>query len=235
MDSLSSSIAVEVGASGFALARAAADEALLNKLLHAVEDLLSTMDEVSSTYGLRGLLARSGRCRALAANPALLNLAKAVLGPKAQAVKGIYFDKNEDANWLVPWHQDCTITVMERVDIPGFGPWSEKEGIVHVQPPARILEGLVTLRIHLDDAGTDNGALRVLPGTHRHGRIPSGEISKYIETISPVICEAKRGDVLVMRPLLLHFSPPSVTPSHRRVIHLEYSAVDLPGGLEWCG
>ena len=230
-----SPFAVEVVESGFAIVRGAADEALLNKLLHAVEDLISTMDEVGSAYGLRGLLARSGRCRALAVQPALLDLAKAVLGPKAQAVKGLYFDKNEEANWLVPWHQDLTITVMERVDIPGFGPWSEKEGIVHVQPPARILEGLVTLRIHLDDAGVDNGALRVLPGTHRHGRIPSGEISKYVETIAPVICEAKRGDVLVMRPLLLHSSPPSISPSHRQVIHLEYSAADLPGGLEWCG
>jgi len=36
-----------------------------------------------------------------------------------------------------------------------------------------------------------------------------------------------------MRPLLLHASSASQSPRHRRVIHLEYAAEPLPGGLQW--
>ena len=36
-----------------------------------------------------------------------------------------------------------------------------------------------------------------------------------------------------MRPLLLHASSASQSPRHRRVIHLEYAADPLPGGLVW--
>ena len=36
-----------------------------------------------------------------------------------------------------------------------------------------------------------------------------------------------------MRPLLLHASASGTAPGHRRVVHLEYAAEPLPGGLEW--
>jgi hypothetical protein len=36
-----------------------------------------------------------------------------------------------------------------------------------------------------------------------------------------------------MRPLLLHASSPAASPRHRRVVHLEYAAADLAGGLAW--
>ena len=41
------------------------------------------------------------------------------------------------------------------------------------------------------------------------------------------------GDALLMRPLLLHSSGRLRTASHRRVIHIEYAAFALPGGLQW--
>ncbi|MCG9895681.1 MAG: phytanoyl-CoA dioxygenase family protein, partial [Fimbriimonadaceae bacterium] len=41
------------------------------------------------------------------------------------------------------------------------------------------------------------------------------------------------GDVLWMRPLVFHASGRAATGSHRRVIHLEYSAAELPPGIEW--
>jgi len=36
-----------------------------------------------------------------------------------------------------------------------------------------------------------------------------------------------------MCPLILHASSKAVSPSHRRVIHIEYAGAELPGGLEW--
>jgi hypothetical protein len=85
----------------------------------------------------------------------------------AFAVPATLFDKTADANWLVPWHQDLTICVKKKVDVPGYGPWTIKAGVPHVQPPVAILDRRLAVRIHLDNCSERNGALRVLPGTHR--------------------------------------------------------------------
>jgi ectoine hydroxylase-related dioxygenase (phytanoyl-CoA dioxygenase family) len=125
------------------------------------------------------------------------------------------------------------IPVAERKNVPGFGPWSIKAGVVHVKPPAAVLAGMLALRVHLDDCGMDNGPLRVLPGSHRHGFLSSAEVREWIATREPVTCIARRGDVLAMRPLLLHASSPAEVPAHRRVLHIEYSAQPLPSPLRW--
>ncbi len=46
-------------------------------------------------------------------------------------------------------------------------------------------------------------------------------------------CPAERGDVIIMRPLILHSSSMSDAPEHRRVLHLESAASDLPDGMDW--
>lgn len=148
-------------------------------------------------------------------------------------VRAIYFDKSPGANWLVPWHQDLTFAVRERKDVPGFGPWSMKDGIPHVQPPVALLEEVVTMRIHLDACDVENGALKVLPGTHGAGRLGAEQIQDCRNRVNEVLCEMDAGDVLLMRPLLLHASGKSTSERHRRILHLEFCGVDLPGGLEW--
>jgi ectoine hydroxylase-related dioxygenase (phytanoyl-CoA dioxygenase family) len=134
----------------------------------------------------------------------------------------------------VPWHQDLTITVRQRKVVAGFNCWTLKAGIDHVQPPARILEEMLALRLHLDATNEESGALKVIPGTHRRGRLSAEDIQQIRQETKPVVCSAQRGDVLAMRPLLLHSSSVSSNASHRRVIHLEFCSVDLPGELEWC-
>jgi ectoine hydroxylase-related dioxygenase (phytanoyl-CoA dioxygenase family) len=81
-------------------------------------------------------------------------------------VRAIFFDKSSGSNWLVPWHQDLTIAVASKCEAPGFGPWSVKDGIPHVQPPDELLKQMIALRLHLDDCDASNGALRVIPGSH---------------------------------------------------------------------
>lgn len=150
-----------------------------------------------------------------------------------RAVRAIYFDKTPDANWLVPWHQDLTICVEEKREVSGFGPWTEKAGLHHVQPPAEVLGQMITLRIHLDDTGPENGALRVLPGSHRHGKLSAAEITRLRAEIAEEVCAASAGDALLMRPLLLHASSRSVIPGHRRILHIEFAGCELPDGLRW--
>src|SRR5258708_10336185 len=70
--------------------------------------------------------------------PSIRSLVEPVLGQNAFAVRGLFFDKTQEANWKVPWHQDLTIVVKERLEVQGFGPWSIKEGVPHVQPPVAL-------------------------------------------------------------------------------------------------
>ncbi|MBB5032560.1 phytanoyl-CoA dioxygenase family protein [Prosthecobacter vanneervenii] len=148
-------------------------------------------------------------------------------------VRGIYFDKRPETNWLVAWHQDLTLALRAPVESPGFGPWSVKDGVPHVQPPVPLLEQMLAVRLHLDDANAENGALRVLPGTHRLGRLSAESIQQCRETHCEVLCEARAGDVLLMRPLLLHASSRSTSTSRRRVLHVEFAGFYLPPPMEW--
>lgn len=182
--------------------------------------------------GRRGLLSDSA-VLALATSPRLLALLRPHLPREPRPVRAIYFDKSPNANWLVPWHQDLTLAVREKAEVPGFGPWSVKEGIPHVQPPATLLEQMLTLRLHLDHTDSTNGALRVLPGSHRHGRLSQEQIQTWRAETTEFLCAAEAGDALLMRPLLLHASGRSTSDRHRRILHLEYAGFTLPAPLEW--
>jgi len=187
-------------------------------------------------YAIRHLFREIPTLKFLAQHSALRKLVEPVLGKSARVVRAIFFDKIPQANWKVPWHQDVTIAVLAKKAVVGFSSWSIKEGVVHVQPPINILENMLTLRLHLDDCPMEHGALSVLPGSHRQGRLTREQIGKLRANQVVVGCPAKPGDVLMMRPLLLHASSAANTTHvdwHRRVIHLEYAGMPLPGGLEW--
>jgi ectoine hydroxylase-related dioxygenase (phytanoyl-CoA dioxygenase family) len=183
--------------------------------------------------GVRNLLDVSPVVRELARRDEVRGVAEAVLGAQCFAVRAILFDKTPQANWKVIWHQDLTIAVKERASVIGFGPWSEKEGVVHVQPPVEVLERMLAVRVHLDDCGAENGPVRVLSGSHRVGRLSGEAIEHWRASQLPVDCLAERGGILAFRPLLLHASSPAASPAHRRVLHFEFAADDLPGPLEW--
>jgi hypothetical protein len=155
------------------------------------------------------------------------------LGAPAFPVRAIYFNKSCDSNWLVPWHQDVSIAVKARAEVPGYGPWSVKEGVPHVQPPVEILEQMLTIRLHLDDCDEENGALQVIPSSHRYGRLGTRQIGVLREKEPATCCRARAGDALLMHPLILHASGHSRSDRHRRVLHVEYAACRLPQPLKW--
>lgn len=220
---------------GFSLVPRAAGEEVLAALERALEDVAAGagVRRRGAVYAIRNLLEVAPAVREFAASRAARELVVPVLGENCFAARGIFFDKNRDAPWKVAWHQDLSIAVREKMDAEGFGPWSVKAGVVHVQPPAAVLEGMLTLRLHLDDCDETNGALRVLPGSHRAGRLGAEEIERRRRDLSPVTCSVARGGALLMRPLLLHSSAAPRGPRRRRVIHLEFAAASLPCGLLW--
>jgi Phytanoyl-CoA dioxygenase (PhyH) len=182
--------------------------------------------------GRRGLLA-SPVVAELARSPRFLGLASPHFPDRPFPVRAIYFDKSAGANWLVAWHQDLTIALQARAEVPGFGPWSNKDGVTHVQPPVELLQQMLTIRLHLDDANESNGALRVLPGTHRYGRVTARRIAELRANHDEFVCKASAGDAMLMRPLLLHASGRSRSANHRRILHIEYASFALPPGLAW--
>ncbi|MBM3759524.1 MAG: phytanoyl-CoA dioxygenase family protein [Acidobacteria bacterium] len=155
--------------------------------------------------------------------------AQQALGPNAFAVRAIFFNKIEKANWHVPFHQDISVPVKARKDVAGFSAYSTKEGVLHANAPAEVLERMIILRLHLDAATVSNGAMKLIPGSHLNGRL-SDPVEGHHQPVQP---ETMAGEILRLRPLLFHASAHSKSDTPRRVVHIEYAAHDLPGGLEW--
>ena len=214
---------------GFYLLENAIDADVVSRLI----DELSVFERDMNNYGVRELMNKVPYIRELATSSPLITIAGDVLGKNAGPVRSVFFDKVAAANWNVPWHQDTSIAVGGKSEVPGFGPWSEKQGVTHVEPPPDYLANMLTLRIHLDASNADTGGLRVIPGTHAYGRIGSKRLLEIVEESQVQECTANPGDVLLMNPLLFHSSRKAVNPRHRRIIHIEYSAMDLPHPLAW--
>ncbi len=161
--------------------------------------------------------------------------AASALGRQARAVRAVLFNKTAETNWSLAWHQDRTICVRERVDAPGYGPWTVKAGLHHVAPPFDLLARMVTLRVHLDDVPMTNAPLIVAPRSHRLGRVPVGGIEQAVRECGSHICLAKAGDIWLYSPPILHGSAAATTPAQRRVLQVDFAAEELPEGLQWLG
>ncbi len=155
-------LAGEVEDAGFAIVPGVLSAGDVDGLVDAIERL-SCERVAFKRGGIRNLLDRAPEVRAVSESAPIRRLVEAVLGSHAFVARGILFDKTPDANWKVHWHQDLTIAVQDRIEAVGFGPWTIKDGVQHVQPPTEVLEGMLAVRIHLDDCGEDNGPLKVNP------------------------------------------------------------------------
>jgi ectoine hydroxylase-related dioxygenase (phytanoyl-CoA dioxygenase family) len=169
----------------------------------------------------------------VASDPRLLEIARAVLSSEAFPFRATLFDKSPNANWLVVWHQDTALPLRDRRETPGWGPWSIKEGIVYAHAPASALCRVLALRVHLDESTTQNGPLRVIPGSHRKGLLTDDEVHELAMTAPSVDCPVPLGGVLAMRPMLVHSSSKSKAQNARRVLHIEYAtSATVADGLE---
>lgn len=203
-----------------------------------IHDVLASEDTQSLAENLHHAALRRSRAgvrhaleyppvAALARDSRLVSLATGILGGSAFPYRATIFDKLPEANWLVVWHQDIALPLQERREIPGWGPWSLKEGVIYAHAPANALDRVVALRVHLDDSTSKNGPLRVLPGTHMAGVLTDDDIQPLTSQISPVDCLVAEGGVVVMRPLIVHASSKSTSTAPRRVIHIEYAVSAL--------
>ena len=182
--------------------------------------------------GVRGLLDEPW-CTALAARIQRDPRLAEALPPTHVAVQCTSFEKSQERNWLVPVHQDLAIPVAARPEHPALTGWANKGGTWFVQPPVALLAQLVAVRLHVDDCGVDDGALQVVAGSHRHGRLDDARAIALRDARGTVACPVPRGGAMPMRPLLLHASSKATGASRRRVLHFLYGPRRLPLGLAW--
>ena len=198
----------------------------------ALCDRVAQAVDASGAPGTRSLLAQDW-CRTLAAGLRAHPGIAPLVGAGHVAVQCTYFEKSAGRNWLVPIHQDLAIPVAARVDHPGLRGWSYKDGSLFVQPPAEVLEQLVAVRVHLDPCHAQDGPLRFLPGTQKLGRIGAADAGGFKSGGAMVAPVLERGDVLAMRPLVLHASSRATGTGRRRVLHFVFGPASLPHGLAW--
>ena len=204
---------------GFAILPALFSRQYLDQLLQEILELAPRR----SRAGIRHALSLSP-VAAAAKHPQMIELAREVLGPYAFPFRATLFDKSPAANWLVVWHQDTALPLRKRVELPGWGPWSIKDGIDYARAPSAALSQVLALRVSCDDSTMENGPLRILPRTHTLGVLSDDAIHDLTSQIAPVDCTVAKGGVVAMRPLVIHASSKSQTEMPRRVLHIEYAA-----------
>ena len=200
-----------------------------------VDDLLEVLSQANlprSRAGVRHGM-KLATVAAMARGSRLLEITQQILGSSAFPFRATLFDKSPTANWLVVWHQDTALPLLERRDTPGWGPWSVKDGVIYAHAPANALSQVLALRVHLDDSTAENGPLRVLPGTHTLGVLTDEALHDLSTRIAVVDCLVPRGGLLAMRPLIVHASSKSQSEAPRRVLHIEYaSSMNIADGLK---
>lgn len=154
-------------------------------------------------------------------------------GAGMRPVRAIAFDKSPAANWALGWHQDRTINIAARADVVGFGPWTVKQGHLHVQPPFALIKAMLTLRIHLDPVTPNNAPLEIALGSHRKGFIAEERVAEVVAESTVAGCLAEAGDVWAYATPILHASRRSTSTGPRRVLQVDYSADGLPAPLQW--
>jgi ectoine hydroxylase-related dioxygenase (phytanoyl-CoA dioxygenase family) len=214
----SGSVQERVSIDGFAVI----PNVLPESQIAGLQAMLEQSELPRSRAGMRHAMRNAG-VATLARDSRLIAMAREVLGSAAIPFRATLFDKSPASNWLVVWHQDTALPVRERRKVPGWGPWSIKDGVVYSHAPAGALEQVLALRLHLDDSVAENGPLRVLPGTHTLGVLSD----EGLHDLAP------RGGVLAMRPLVVHASSKSQSNAPRRVLHIEYAVSSaIADGLE---
>lgn len=206
-----------------------------------IEQILLTIDQADKTnetfrkssdlFAIRQFLKEIPATTNLVFNNNLKSIVRQILGNNYFVIKSIYFDKPENSNWFVSYHQDLTISVNKKVELENFGSWTSKQNQFAVQPPLDIMENIYSIRIHLDDTDENNGALRVIPKSHLKKIYRPETIDWTTET--EITCNVSKGGIMIMKPLILHSSSRTTNNQKRRVIHIEFSNQELPKELKW--
>jgi len=224
----------EISDKGFTIINDVFNEKEINQIINVIDSIdtsKETFRKSEDLFAIRQFLKEVPESRQLIFNDNIKKVINEIFGDNYFVVKSIYFDKPEKSNWYVSYHQDLTISVDKKLDLNGFGPWTTKQNQFAVQPPIDYLKNIFTIRIHLDDTDENNGALKVVPNSHSKEIYRPETIDWNVETEE--ICTVNKGGIMIMKPLILHGSNRTTNNQKRRVIHIEFSNMELPAEINW--
>jgi ectoine hydroxylase-related dioxygenase (phytanoyl-CoA dioxygenase family) len=220
--------------SGFTIVQDVFSTEEIERISHAIDKAVTLnpiIQKSADLFAIRQFFSEVPAALEILSASKLPSLIADYFGSDYFIVKSIYFDKPPASNWFVSYHQDLTISVDRRMEISGFDFWTVKQNQFYVRPPLAILEDNFTVRIHLDSTTKENGALKVIPGSHLKGVLRSEDIRSSMR--DEVDCEVPKGGIMLMKPLLMHSSGRTTNERRRRVLHIEYSRQTLPHPLNW--
>jgi hypothetical protein len=184
-----------------------------------------------------------GTARDLLSHPTVLRLVRhkqlgqflwSLTGRELVAVAARLHDSAGTSEVAAEWHQNRVVAVRERLDVRGYGPWSTRVGISHVEPPASVLDQMLVLRVHLDDIAVGGQALQILPGSHRAGKLTLDAIEHLVDSNDVVMPAIRKGVLVAMRPLLLHAMPCLMSRTQRyRFLNIEFAPPEAITPLQW--
>ncbi len=225
---------IELEENGYSILANVYSESEINQILgclkHAEQNESSFL-KTKDLFAIRQLVENVPELSKLLFNKKLTELISNLFQSNCFLTKAIYFDKPSESNWFVAYHQDLSISVDKKANLENYVNWTFKKGQYGVQPPIKILQDTITIRIHLDDTNKDNGALKVIPKSHLKGIIRTDSEEWNID--NEVVCEVKKGGAMLMKPLTLHASNRTTNGKKRRVIHLEFNNHKLDKPLNW--
>jgi len=213
---------------GFAKAHSIYSTEEIGRILNCIDSEVN-----QDQFAIREFLMGKEHLTSLIFNKKFKALVNKVSPGKSTLIKSLYFNKPPTANWVVNWHQDLTINLKQKVERSPFKFRRTNDKRAVVQPPQKFLESIFTFRIHLDDCSSKNGALRLVPGSHKNGVIDINSWSNNLDKNDFEYCDIKAGGILIMKPLILHSSRRTENTQKRRVIHLEFTSETLPKEPQW--
>lgn len=219
---------------GFTIIESVFSDDHIAAMLHIIETADasgSTFRKSADLFAIRQFLKELPEANEVIFNERFSQIIRQLFGKDYFVVKSIYFDKPEQSNWFVAYHQDLTISVDRKETVDGYQNWTVKQGQFAVQPPLDLLKKIYTIRIHLDHTDENNGALKVIPGSQLKGIYKPEDINWSVE--KEAICTVPAGGIMIMKPLLLHSSGRTINNSKRRVIHIEFCNEELPEQFNW--
>lgn len=193
---------------------------------------LSALDQVAARWMPRG-----GGCEVLgedwdfvSRHRGLHDLACSLIQKPLMLLRGVCFEEAASANWFEPWHQDRSRAVRWGVD-KAISPMDHRLLDKMREQGARkwgeflpdVLSQLVSLQVHLDDCGEDDGPIEVALGSHVYGALRREAVGRRVARSKTGLCLARRGDIVAMSPFLLRRSQRAKSPTCRRkMLHLDY-------------
>src|SRR5690242_17112459 len=101
----------------------------VSSIIQAIDNANTTggaFRKTNNLFAIRQFLKEIPSVHSLIFSSSLSNIIKEFFGNEYFVVKSIYFDKPEQSNWFVSYHQDLTIAVKTKIEQEGFSNWTVK-------------------------------------------------------------------------------------------------------------